>query len=185
MQTIRQAVFLAVVLFWGTMPAFGQTLDEVISEGMGAYDRVFSEGMDAYQRGDYATARRNFEGLAEKGFPEAQFNLGMMYLEGTGVPQDYASAVPLLQQAAEQGLAEAQHTLSVMYYGGRGVSQNKVMVYILTALAAAQGYEMSLNNLNVIEQELSPQQVAEGQRLANEWRVGEPLPAIDDVSTWP
>jgi len=44
----------------------------------------------AYQRGDYATAVRLWRPPAEQGNAEAQYNLGVMYAEGDGVPQDYA-----------------------------------------------------------------------------------------------
>ena len=45
---------------------------------------------------------------AEQGHAVAQFNLGNMYREGDGVPQDDAEAVKRYRKAAEQGLTEAQ-----------------------------------------------------------------------------
>ncbi len=48
--------------------------------------------MAADQRGDYATALREWRPLAEQGNAEAQFNLGSMYYHGYGVPQDYVQA---------------------------------------------------------------------------------------------
>jgi len=50
----------------------------------------FDEGVAAYDRGDYATAFEEFRPLAEQGNDDAQFNLGVMYGNGQGVPQDYA-----------------------------------------------------------------------------------------------
>ncbi len=44
----------------------------------------FDEGMAAYQRGDYATAIREWRPLAEQGHAEAQYNLGLMYDIGLG-----------------------------------------------------------------------------------------------------
>ncbi len=52
----------------------------------------WDEVMAAYQRGDYATVVRELRPLAEQGHAEAQFNLGFMYYNGRGVPQDYAQA---------------------------------------------------------------------------------------------
>ncbi len=52
----------------------------------------WDEGVAAAKRGDYATAFREFRPLAEQGTAEAQFNLGRVYGEGLGVPQDYAEA---------------------------------------------------------------------------------------------
>ena len=52
--------------------------------------------------------------------PTAQFNLGFMYDEGQGVPQDYAEALKWYRLAAAQGFAKAQFLLGVMYAKGRG-----------------------------------------------------------------
>jgi uncharacterized protein len=49
-------------------------------------------GMDAYNRQDYKEAVRLWKPLAEQEFGEAQLNLGSMYSNGKGVPQDYALA---------------------------------------------------------------------------------------------
>ncbi len=38
-----------------------------------------AEGAAAYDRGDYATALREFRPLAEQGLAVAQYNLGLMY----------------------------------------------------------------------------------------------------------
>ena len=47
----------------------------------------------AYQRGDYNTALSRLRVLADKGDAEAQYNLGVMYHDGQGVPQDYAQTL--------------------------------------------------------------------------------------------
>src|SRR5712691_8471260 len=49
---------------------------------------------------------------AEQGHAEAQFNLGLMYIDGQGVPQDYTQAAQWLRKAAEQGDATAQGILA-------------------------------------------------------------------------
>jgi TPR repeat protein len=46
----------------------------------------YAAGLGAYERGDYATALREFRPLAERGNPGAQFNLGQLYAKGHGVP---------------------------------------------------------------------------------------------------
>ena len=53
----------------------------------------FQKGVTAVQSGDFATALREWAPLAEQGDASAQFNLGKMYDEGDGVPQDYKTAV--------------------------------------------------------------------------------------------
>ncbi len=63
----------------------------------------FAEGVAAWDRGDYATALREFRPLAEQGDASAQHNLGLMYNNGLGVAQDYAEAVRWYRKAVEQG----------------------------------------------------------------------------------
>ena len=60
----------------------------------------FGEGLAAYERGDYATALKEWRPLAEQGDAGAQKNLGWMYYSGQGVPQDYAAAVKWYRLAA-------------------------------------------------------------------------------------
>lgn len=50
-------------------------------------------GLRAAQEGDFATALKEWTPLAEQGDAAAQFNLGLMYATGQGVPQDDAEAV--------------------------------------------------------------------------------------------
>ncbi len=60
----------------------------------------FDDAVAAYSHGDYATAARLFRPLAEQGDADAQNNLGIMYENGYGVPQDYVSAHLLYSLAA-------------------------------------------------------------------------------------
>jgi len=61
---------------------------------------------------------------AERGVPEAQFDLGWMYAQYRGVGRDDAQAVKWYRKAADQGFSHAQYGLAVMYDEGRGVKQN-------------------------------------------------------------
>ena len=63
----------------------------------------YAEGVAAFERGDYATALREFRPLAKQGDPEAQVQLGGMYQDGRGVPRDYVEAARWFHKAAEQG----------------------------------------------------------------------------------
>ncbi len=63
----------------------------------------FKAGKEAYLRGDYATALKEWRPLAEQGDALAQYNLGVMYFMGRGVPQDDVQARMWLNLAAAQG----------------------------------------------------------------------------------
>ena len=62
--------------------------------------------------------------LAEQGDSTAQFNLGVMYGTGLGVPQDATEAVRWYRLAADQGYADAQYNLGVSYDIGAGVPED-------------------------------------------------------------
>jgi TPR repeat protein len=99
----------------------------------------FEDASAAYDRGDYTTALRLFRPLAEQGNVKGQFDFGLMYREGQGVPQDYAEAMKWLRLAADQGLAEAQGLLGVMYHEGQGVPQDYAEAVKWSLLAADRG----------------------------------------------
>ena len=61
------------------------------------------KGLDAANRGDFATALREWQPLAEQGDASAQNNLGFMYVYGKGVLQDYVRAHMWFNIAASSG----------------------------------------------------------------------------------
>ena len=78
---------------------------------------------------------------------DAQFDLGVMYAEGYGVPQDYVEAGAWYRLAAEQGDAKAQFNLGVMYAEGYGVPQDAAEAVAWYRLAAEQGDPEAQTNL--------------------------------------
>ena len=130
----------------------------------------FEDGLAAIERGDYATAFRLWRPLAEQGEAKAQNNLGVMYDKGLGAAQDYAEAVKWYRRAAEQGFADAQYNLGVMYSKGQGVAQDYVQAHKWLNLAATKGDSDSVKGRNIVARVMTPQQIAEAQRLAREWK---------------
>ncbi len=110
----------------------------------------FDEGFAAYERGDYATALREWRPLAKQGNAEAQFNLGVMYERGQGVTQDYAEGVQWYRKSAEQGVAKAQYNLGNMYRIGQGVPQDYARAVGWYHKAAEQGQAEAQYNLGVM-----------------------------------
>ncbi len=129
----------------------------------------FEAGMEAYDRGDYATALKEWRPLAEQGIARAQSNLGSMYEYGEGVPQDDKEAARWYRLAADQGYAIAQSNLGLMYEYGEGVPQDDVQARMWLNLAAAQGDELARINRDRLTKQMTPVQLAEAQRLAREW----------------
>lgn len=87
---------------------------------------------------------------AEQGDAEAQFNLGVMYTNGSGVWQDYAQAAAWFRKAADQGDAMAQIALGYACAKGQGVPQDDVQAAVWYRKAADQGYADAQNNLAVM-----------------------------------
>ena len=107
----------------------------------------FQKGLDAYNKKDYATALREWEPLAQQGNADAQYNLGVMYEKGLGVPQDNKTAMKWYRLSAEQGHAGAQFNLGLMYRKGEGVLQDYKTAVKWCKLAAEQGNATAQNNL--------------------------------------
>ena len=118
---------------------------------------------------DYAEALKWYRLAAYQGDFGAQYNLGIAYNYGRGVPQDYAEAVKWYRLAADQGYAVAQSNLGVKYFNGQGVPKDDVMAYMWFNLAAAGGYDDAKTNKEIIEKDMTRQQIAKAQRLSREW----------------
>jgi len=130
----------------------------------------FDDGVAAYDRKDYQRAYEIWRPLAQQGHASAQFLLGLVYDAGTGVPEDDAEAVNWYRKAAQQGQARAQYNLGLMYSKGEGVPKDYSLAYKWVNIAAASGDQSAAQVRDIYLPELmTPEQIAEGQRLAREW----------------
>lgn len=77
----------------------------------------------------------------------SQYNLGMKYARGDGVPQDYKVALKWLEMAGNQGDADAQAALGVMYQKGQGAAEDVNLAALWYKRAAQQGDKLSQYNL--------------------------------------
>ena len=87
---------------------------------------------------------------AEQGDADAQYNLGLMYYNGEGVPQDDTEAVRWWRAAAEQGFANAQSNLGVMYENGEGVPEDDEEAVRWFRAAAEQGLAEAQFNVGLM-----------------------------------
>ena len=91
--------------------------------------------------------------------------------------RDYATALRLIRPLAEQGNANAQYNLGALYDNGLGVPQDKVRAYMWFTLSAAQGREGAAAFRDLIARRMTPEQIAEAQKLAQEWKPNTQPPA--------
>jgi TPR repeat protein len=103
-----------------------------------AYGGV-NEALAAKERGDYETARKEFQALAEKGEDNAMIELGLMYHTGKGVKQDYGKAMDWYLKAFDKGNGDAYNNIGVMYRDGLGCEINLPIAYALFYITHMRG----------------------------------------------
>jgi uncharacterized protein len=123
-------------------------------------------GLAAYNSGNYAAALREWRPLADQGNARAQLNLGFMYANGQGVPQDYAEAVRWYRLGAEQGEATGQSNLGAMYGLGLGVPQDYVTAHMWLNIAAANGHSSAADGRDAAASLMTAADISEAQRRA-------------------
>lgn len=132
----------------------------------------FEAGEAAYFEHDYANAIRLLRPLADSGNAPARNRLASIYFwGGHGVQQDAAQAALWYRKAADQGNALAQAHLGLMYEHGYGVPRNAVMarMWLNLAVSRAPSLSMAVKLRNEVAAKMTPAQIAEAKRLAEEW----------------
>lgn len=72
---------------------------------------------------DYLNAAENYQLAVTAGDPIAQFNLGLIYEDGKGIPVDQQKARELYTQSAEQGYSRAMTRLAGVYFRQHNIQQ--------------------------------------------------------------
>jgi len=85
----------------------------------------YLEGIpDTYVKADASVAREMFHYAASYyADPEAQYQLGLLYLNGTGAGKDPKQAARWFKNAADKGFRKAQAMLGTMLFKGQGVAR--------------------------------------------------------------
>ncbi|HEY4745274.1 MAG TPA: tetratricopeptide repeat protein [Desulfuromonadaceae bacterium] len=127
------------------------------------------EAFSALANRDYAKALNEFKILADQGNAAAQYNLAVMNKNGKGVPQNYVEAAKWFRMAADQGHVRAQYNMAMMCFKGQGVPQDYLLAHMWANLAARQGYAEAQSIQDAAAKAMTPAQIAEAQRMANDW----------------
>jgi TPR repeat protein len=102
---------------------------------------------------DTVAARVNvnmFREMAKQGDASGQYNLGIAYSTGIGVPKDERTAVAWFRRAAEQGDMLAQYDLATMYANGRGVPRSYRNAAQWYLRSARQGHFAAVISIGVM-----------------------------------
>ena len=116
---------------------------------------------------------------ANAGDADAQYNLGVWYNFGHGVPQDSVQAIAWIRKAADQGLVGAQFNLGNAYRDGQGVPQDYVESHKWFNLAASRMSAANQQQLadartrldarDAVAALMTPTQIEAAQQRASAW----------------
>lgn len=151
------------------------TEETTLSESSGnssseATSADIDEAISLYENGKYEQAAAMFAELAEQGNSDAQFNLGLCYFNGQGVPQSHDEAVTWFRKSAEQDNPLGQFQLGLCYQDGTGVPQSYEDAAKWYKLSADQGDPDATSNLAYLYYNGLgvKQDIAEAKRL---WKI--------------
>lgn len=127
----------------------------------------YDDALKAANLGDYKKAYQLWLVDAEKGSAVAQRNLGLMYEEGLGVPQQVRKAVKWYRMAAEQGEKLSQYYLALMLEEGEGVPRDYKEAVWWYRLSAMQGHVKAQYRLGLMY--LKGYGVTQSSEIAYAW----------------
>jgi len=129
---------------------------------------------------DFATApvpdphcvaeRERFFGLAHEagqGDAQAQYDLGLCYANGRGVPMNLVEAAKWLRRAADRGFTPAHYQVGLCFRDGNGVVQNYSEAYAWFSVSATTN-ETAAQCRDALANRMSPEQISDGERRAAE-----------------
>jgi GAF domain/Sel1 repeat/PilZ domain len=158
---------------WGnsTRQQVAEAASTVSGRSMTDPDLTDQRLVDQHSPDQHAQARSvpDLRRRADDGDADAQWQLGVRYHDGAGVPQDDAQAVQWFQRAAEQGNVAAQGALGAYYWRGRGVFQDLSKAYFWSTIAMAQGDEISKSRLEGLASQMTRTQVSDARQRAEAW----------------
>ena len=101
-----------------------------------------SDAINAMRAGNFAEAYCVLKPYAEAGDPEAQYNIGWMYLNGYGLMMNDSKALEWWQRSSDQGYTDASFSIAMLYSLGEGQvkkDMDKAIEYYL--MAVEDGHE--------------------------------------------
>lgn len=147
----RACKLLMIALMIGTLPVLTACTKP---PSTAQFKAAFAKGTAAYDEGDYQTARRHWQPLADNYDLAAMRNLGHLYRNGLGVKRDAKKARDYYHGAAKRGFAPAQYNLARMYFAGNGIIRNADKGMQWLKRAAALNYKPAQDYLHLITQKV-------------------------------
>lgn len=115
-------------------------LEKAATEGSAVANFRLAVRALSVEKPDLLVGYKYLVSAANGNMPEAQNELGLLYLSGKLAVADTAAGVAWLTRAAQGGYPQAQNNLATLYERGAGVTQNIENAGQLYTLAANQGH---------------------------------------------
>jgi TPR repeat protein len=128
---------------------------------------------------DHAAAAEWYHQAAERGDPLAQNNLADLYLRGEGLPQNDALAFAWFEKAAASGNTGARIKLGYLHMTGRATRKDPEAAYAWILAASLAGDHRGIEYLLSLESQLSPTQLEQAKRRANQLRSNGEAPVSE------
>jgi TPR repeat protein len=125
-----------------------------------------------------AEVRQRCEDAAKRNFSPGAYCMVLIYKQGLGTPKDEVEAQKWLGRAAELGHPQAALELGEAYWRGEGVKTDLVTAYMWIWLALSAKLPGAQQDEQALQKEMSPKQVEQAKRKANEWVVRHRFPTI-------
>jgi TPR repeat protein len=109
-----------------------------------------ASGLRAYDRGDFATAARDWSQDAAAGDREAMYHLGLLYRDGEGVSRDPSKAMEWLARSARQGFSRAQTEYARFLAEGLAGPPDYAQARDWYRKAIAQDNHLAMNELGLL-----------------------------------
>ena len=136
--------------------------------------QYLNRGLEAYYKGDYDTAIRLLQPLADKGISRAQFRIAYMHYLGRGFRRDrkeadriIRAALPAIQKFANDGRSWAQSDLGSLYEDGLVLPRDFSDAVFWYRNAAEKGYPGAQTNLGIMY--ARGRGVTQSRKTAIEW----------------
>ena len=112
----------------------------------------------------------DLEQRANVGDAKAELDLSKAYFEGRDVARDERMGYQFLRRAADRGLPEAQFQMGEYTASHGSQPGDYIAAYMWFALAQRNHYKDSDKKLKELALKMSSEDIAEGQKRAEDWR---------------
>ncbi|MDX8389158.1 MAG: tetratricopeptide repeat protein [Mariprofundaceae bacterium] len=150
-----------------TLCYFGYAIaDEAPNQTLG--QQPYEEGIKALKAKNIVAAAPFFQLAAKEGNRAGQYQLGLLYARGAGVPQDFAKAHQLFEKSAMQGYPKSFYQLGEMFVYGDGVEVNYAEALAWFWIGTSMGDPYAKRRLRAMNTRISNKELSDAKARSNE-----------------